>query len=146
VDSDSGPVSISSVATAVDAAINAAGGFTLNGTEGTALFGAGPDMAPVSGTVATFSDGNPIATTADFTASTIDWGDGTSSAATVTGPSSGTFSVSGSHSYAEDGTYTITVTIRDDGGITRTVTSTAVIADPPLPFTVLDISEDALGG
>jgi CSLREA domain-containing protein len=146
VDSDSGPVSISSVATAVDAAISAAGGFSLNGAEGTALSGAGPDMAPVSGTVATFTDANPIATVADFAATTIDWGDGTSSAGIVTGPSGGPFAVSGAHSYAEDGTYTITVTIRDDGGATSTVTSSAAIADPPLPFTLLDIVEDALGG
>jgi CSLREA domain-containing protein len=146
VDSDSGTVSITSVVTAVDAAINAAGGFTLSGTEGTALSGAGPDTAPVSGTVATFTDANPIATAADFAATTIDWGDGTSSAGTVTGPAGGPFTVSGAHSYAEDGTYAITVTIRDDGGSTRTATSSAAIADPPLPFTLLDILEDALGG
>ena len=144
-DSDSGMVSTTSTATVVDAALTGTGGVTLTGTEGpTSLLGTGQDTAPVSGTVATFTDANPTATTADFTA-TIAWGDGRISAGTVSGPAGGRFSVAGSHSYAEDGTYTITVTINDDGGSRATATSTASIADPPLLLLALDIAEDLLG-
>lgn len=145
-DSDSGTVSTTSTVSVADAALTGSGGFTLNGTEGpTSLLGSGTDMAPASGTVATFTDANPTATTADFTAS-INWGDGSTSAGTVSGPVGGPFSVAGSHSYAEDGTYTITVTITDDGGSQATAASTASIADPPGLLQVLDIAEDLLGG
>ena len=44
--------------------------------------------------VASFTDANPGATTADFTA-TINWGDATTSAGTVSGPTGGPFTVSG---------------------------------------------------
>ena len=59
-------------------------------------------------TVATFTDGNPSATTADFTATIISWGDGTTSTGTVSETGS-TFSVSGSHTYSDEGTDTISV-------------------------------------
>jgi PKD domain len=145
-DSDSGTVSTTSTATVVDAALAGTGGFTLTGTEGpTSILGTGTDIAPASGTVATFTDANPTATTADFTA-TIAWGDGSTSAGTVSGPVGGQFSVAGSHTYAEDGNYAITVTINDDGGSKATAASTASIADPPLPFLLIDITEDLLGG
>lgn len=145
-DSDSGTVSTTSTAAVADAALAGAGGFTLTGTEGpTSLLGGGTDNAPVSGTVATFTDANPAAAAADFTAS-IAWGDGSTSAGTVSGSAGGPFSVAGSHSYAEDGTYPISVTITDDGGSRAAATSTASIADPPGLLLVLDILEDLLGG
>jgi hypothetical protein len=71
-----------------------------------------------SAPVAALVDANPIATTADFTA-TIDWGDASatsSGAVTGTGP----FTVSGGHTYASTGYFTITTTINDDGGQTTT--------------------------
>ncbi|HEV3254588.1 MAG TPA: hypothetical protein VG033_09285 [Candidatus Acidoferrales bacterium] len=61
-----------------------------------------------NGAVATFVDGTPTATTANFTAS-INWGDGAKSAGTVTGPTGGPFTVSGSHTYTKLGTFTLTV-------------------------------------
>jgi PKD repeat protein len=78
-------------------------------------------------TVATFSDSLTSAVPADFTA-TIDWGDATTSAGTVSG-GSGSFSVSGTHTYAAAGTYPVTVTLSDDapGTATATVTSTAKV-------------------
>lgn len=60
-----------------------------------------------AGTVATFSDADPSGQPSEYSA-TIDWGDGTSSAGTIDG-----WSVSGSHTYAEEGTYVVTVTISD---------------------------------
>src|SRR5439155_7721332 len=70
-----------------------------------------------SGNVATFTDANPLGEIGDFTA-TIDWGDTTSSAGTVSGPVGGPFTVSGSHNYASTGPVTIKVHIADVGGST----------------------------
>jgi hypothetical protein len=138
-DSDSSGASASFSATIQDFALTASGGITLNGTEGTA------DTGPVQGTVATFTDADPGEAASHFTA-TIAWGDGTSSAGTVSGPAGGPFSVSGSHSYAENGTYAVTVSVNDPGGASATATSRAVIADPAGLALVLDILEDLLGG
>jgi hypothetical protein len=74
-----------------------------------------------SGEVATFTDANPLGEIGDFTA-TIDWGDASSSAGTVSGPVGGPFSVSGSHSYATTGPFTVTVSIADVGGSTASTT------------------------
>src|SRR5262249_46356993 len=54
--------------------------------------------APFSGTVATFTTPDTIDGPASFTA-TITWGDGSTSAGVISG-SGGTFTVSGSHTYA----------------------------------------------
>ena len=63
---------ITGAATVADAALTASG-TPVSATEGNA----------VTATVATFTDANPLATTADFTA-TITWGDGTTSDGTIT--------------------------------------------------------------
>ena len=75
--------------------------------------------------VATFIDTDTAAPANDFTA-TIDWGDGTTSAGTVSG-GSGTFGVAGTHTYAADGHDTISVTLTDDPPGTATATSAANI-------------------
>ena len=63
---------------------------------------------------------------------TIDWGDGSTSAGrgTKTGP--GTFSVLGSHTYAEEGGRTVSVKVDDAGGSTVTATQAITVADAPL--------------
>jgi hypothetical protein len=104
-----------------------------------------------SGTVATFSDSLTSAVASDFSA-TIDWGDGTSSAGTVTG-GGGAFEVSGTHTYAAAGTFPVVVTLADDppGTATATVTSTAqvlasVVTVPTLDFRGLLVLGLALVG
>jgi hypothetical protein len=67
--------------------------------------------------VAGLTDADPNGTVSDYTA-TIDWGDISTSSGTVSGPNGGPFTVSGSHSYATTGTFTITVSIADVGGST----------------------------
>src|SRR5580693_2458507 len=83
-----------------------------------------------SGAVATFEDDNPAATPADFTA-TIDWGDGSSPTAGTIGSSSAAFVVSGQHTYADEGSFTVTVTISDvsPGTGTATATDTATVSE-----------------
>jgi hypothetical protein len=75
---------------------------------------------PFSGTVATFTDGNSFATMADFTA-TINWGDGTTTTATVVQNADGSFSLQGSHTYLSTGMFTMTVTVSDDDGALLTL-------------------------
>jgi len=105
-----------------DPAIKAAGA-NLNGTEG----------STTTGTVATFTDPDPASTAAEYTA-TIDWGDTTTSAGVISGAVGGPFTVTGSHAYQEEGSYTLTVKITDvdNPGNTATATSTATIGDAAL--------------
>jgi hypothetical protein len=84
--------------------------------------------------VATFSDGNPAAPAADFTA-LIHWGDGTTSmvgAAGLVALGHGQFAVKGSHTYAEEGIYTLSVQILDDGGSSISGSQTIAVADAAL--------------
>jgi hypothetical protein len=71
--------------------------------------------------------GLPPESPGHFTA-TIDWGDGTSSVGLVEAVPGGDWVV-GSHTYAASGSFTITVTVHDDSGITVATTTQAF--DPP---------------
>jgi hypothetical protein len=82
--------------------------------------------------VGTFTD-QQKETLGSYTA-TIHWGDGTTSAGTITDPP-GTLHVSGSHTYANAGTYGMTVTLTDTGGPTFTTALASVIVDPATPAT-----------
>ncbi len=92
-----------------------------------------------SGTVATFTDSDasdPADAAASDTA-TIDWGDGSSSAGTITSLGGGKYSVSASHTYADEGTPTVTVSIADpdDPGGPATASDTATVTDAALTAT-----------
>jgi hypothetical protein len=87
----------------------------------------------VTATVATVKDGDPNDMAAEYKA-TIDWGDGTApSVVVLTGPNGGPYSVTGTHTYAEEGTYTVKVHVTDsDSTNTADTTSTARVADAAL--------------
>jgi hypothetical protein len=72
---------------------------------------------------ATFTDVGTL----DTHSATIDWGDGSSSLATIS-QSAGGGSLSGSHAYATGGIFTVTVTLTDDDGGTTAQTTTVVIS------------------
>ena len=74
-----------------------------------------------------YTDTNPGASTSDFTAS-INWGDGTTTPEAVTG-SGGSYTVSASHTYAEEGNYPVSVSVVDDGGQATDTAGTATVAD-----------------
>lgn len=103
--------------------ISASGGNSFSGSTGTAI----------GGTVASFSDPDSANPAGAFSA-TIDWGDGSTSAGSITG-SQGTFAVTGSHAYVSPGTYTITVTINRPGSSpsSATATDSASITSAPTP-------------
>ena len=122
---------------------------TLNGSVTVTdrpLTGIARDLTAVEGqdsgnvVLATVNDPDTLATVADLGA-TVNWGDpgGSTVPATVVlagGTSTGTlFSVLGSHTYAEEGSYTFTVAVTTAGGATATFTpptGTATVADAPL--------------
>jgi hypothetical protein len=86
---------------------------------------------PFSGQVASFNDSATGLTAASCTAA-INWGDGTTTAGTVTGASA-PWSVSGSHTYSEEGDYTVTVTVTDTAStMSATGTSSGTVADAPI--------------
>jgi hypothetical protein len=89
--------------------------------------------APFSSPVATFTQPDASASASQFSA-TIDWGDGSTSLGTVTGPTGGPFTVNGSHTYIEEGSYSVKVTITDNVNSANktTATTTATVADAPL--------------
>jgi PKD repeat protein len=122
VDTPSNTATATSKATVSDPAITASG-TSISSTEGSAF----------AGTVASFTDPNTAATAAEYSAS-IDWGDGSAATAGTISGSGGNFTVSGSHTYAEEGTYTVSVTITDVDNLANqaTATTTATVGDAAL--------------
>jgi hypothetical protein len=102
-------------------------GTTVNATEGTAFNG---EVA--SGTYT----GN------GSLSATINWGDGSHSRGTISG--TGTFTVNGKHTYAEEGSYTISITVSNGTGDKANATSTATVSDAQLTLTRMRISSSNL--
>jgi hypothetical protein len=95
------------------------------------LTAAGQDFAatagaPFSGVVATFTSGIPNALPAQFSA-TITWGDGNTSAGGIAATGPGTFSVSGTNTYADPRSYAVSVLITDVYDETASAASTATV-------------------
>jgi streptogramin lyase len=96
-----------------------------------------------TGVLMTFTDANPSAPVGDFTA-TITWGDGTTSTGTVAASGSA-WNVRGTHTYAEEGSFPLSVVVKDVGGSTVSGSLTAAVADAPLTVTASSISSAAGG-
>ena len=112
----------------------AAAGSTANVSDA-GLSSSGKTLSPVEGApftsvVASLSDANPFALASDYTV-VITWGDGSTSAGNVTAAEGG-FNVAGSHTYIEEGSYSINVEIEDIGGSVTSAASTANVADAPI--------------
>ena len=117
------------------------GGIT---TTTTANIVSGPALtagAPVSGTegsptgtvkLATFTDSEITNPAVGNFSATINWGDGTAPTnGTVVAEGGGVFDVDGNHTYAEEGPFTISVSV-NDGTNTGSTTDSATIADAAL--------------
>ena len=93
----------------------------------------------------TFTDGNPAAPASDFTA-TIDWGDGSTSTATVS-RSGGSFVAQASHVYVALGHYDVMVTVNDKGGSkTTAMESTTVVGGRATVDALLGPIDAAIAG
>lgn len=121
---------VSGTATVTDAPLTAT-------FDATALAAAGSSFTIPDTQLASVVDSNPNAPSCgagdacDISA-TINWGDGSSSAGTVTPVSGGGgLAVDGSHAYTGPGEYTITVTAHDVHGAAAVATGTYTVARPP---------------
>ena len=93
----------------------------------------------------TFTDGNPFATAGDFSIKTLNWGGtlvGTAptvsivSDPTYSGPGSGWKVMADTVTYAEKGTDTVSLTVKDSDGSTASTANTSFsVADAPLTDT-----------
>ena len=121
-DVDGSTVTIAGSASVAPAPLTAGTSIGLSATEG----------AQFSGTVAKFSDANPQATAGNYTA-TITWGDGSTSAGTVSATgTTGQFAVSGTHTFANAGNGTTSVKVDAADGATVTVAGSVSVADAAL--------------
>jgi len=121
----------------VGVAIADDGGSTANATstatvaDADVLTGQGTSFAATANqpltnvVVATFTDAYAGNLPSDF-ATTINWGDGTTTAGTVNG-GNGAFTISGSHTYATAGQDTVTVTLSDDAPGTAVATAVSTV-------------------
>jgi hypothetical protein len=117
--------SASRVLTVADARLLSLGVATLKPTEGIGIGTA---------TVATFTDANAAAPATDFTA-VVHWGDGGTSTVTGGGIVSlggGKFAVPAAYTYAEAGSYTLSVQVLDVGGASISGSLATKVADEPL--------------
>ena len=99
-----------------------------------------PKAAPVADegreltfALASFTDGG----SADTHTATVDWGDEVTDPAVVN-----TETITGSHVYADNGTYEVTVTVRDDDGGEDSATLTLEVDNLPPTVTLFDATPD----
>lgn len=112
-----------------DAAITGTGGPAISVNQGAAF----------SGALGHFTDADPTHHPAAAYTATVNWGDGTTSAATITSSGTG-FDVNGGHTWASAGTFTVHTTVADHPGAgvavsSAVLTETATVASttPPPP-------------
>jgi len=88
-----------------------------------------PEGNSASVLTGTFTDPGSTNPSSDYTAS-IDWGDGTTTAGDVSG-SSGSYAVSGTHTYPDEGSFTVITTFfdNDDPNFTISISGTATITE-----------------
>jgi len=126
-----GQSSSADVSVQVSPPVVATGGLTVTGTEG---------VMSNSQPVATFTDPRGADPAGNY-AATIDWGDQSTSAGTITLDSStGVYTVSGAHAYAEEGQFTLTVAISHASSASVLVRGTAAVRDPAVGLTPKAVS------
>jgi hypothetical protein len=111
------PVSVTTSADISDAALSTPSVTPITATEGQSY----------TSTIATFTDPSGPEALADYSSFVI-WGDGTSGPGTISVAGS-TFSVAGPHTYAEEGSYPVSVTITHDSAGSVVATTTATVSD-----------------
>jgi N-acetylneuraminic acid mutarotase len=92
--------------------------------------------------VATFTDPAGPEAIANYSAS-IDWGDGTPPTAGAITVNGGVFTVSGSHTYGEEGSYLTKVTVTHEGMLPVTVMGSASVSDPAVVGALVNVNATA---
>jgi PKD repeat protein len=121
-----------------------------------------PNMSPVvtAGGDTSGAEGSTVSVAAAFTdadmgdthTATVDWGDGTGAESGSVTEVDGSGTVAGSHAYADDAIYTVTVTVDDGrGGVTGdsyeiTVTNVAPTAVPGGPYASVEGTSVSFSG
>ena len=85
--------------------------------------------------VATFTHANGVEPVSDFVA-TINWGDGTTSTGSIT-ESGTTYKVKGSHTYAKNGSYTVTTTVVEADSDAGTMNAMTLVTSNTLASTTI---------
>jgi hypothetical protein len=99
---------------------------------------------PFTGILGSISDADPNAGVADFQA-IIEWGDGTSSVGEITAVGGPSFDISGSHTYLEEGSYSLKITVADVGGSIATATEIVGVSDGFLRVTGVPLGPQVEG-
>jgi hypothetical protein len=85
-----------------------------------------------TGAVATFTTSDPSPSVANYSA-VITWGDGTITSGTIAVQNGGFFSVNGTHTYAEENSYPMSIAVHDSVDSSNwTVSNTALVQDAPV--------------
>lgn len=115
----------------LDAPLTVTGGMTLSGIAG---------QMSANQTVATFVDPGGALDLSHYSA-TITWGDGTSSAGTLSFDSTTrSFTAQGAHQYASAGNYTVSVTLHHDTAADASVTDQAQVSPAQQPPTLSNVT------
>jgi uncharacterized protein (TIGR03118 family) len=104
-----------------------------------------PNEGSFSGNLVSFSDTNAAAMAPDFTATTVAFGDGTSTSGIVTKNADGTFTVAVANVTVEDGSFPSTVTVRDSASHTLPIPFTYVVSEPALTGTGQQLAPSLAG-
>jgi hypothetical protein len=99
---------------------------SVNVNNVTASEGSAFNGVVVTGTA--YGSSNPLS-------ATISWSDGNSSTVSITPNPDGSYSVSGSHTYAEEGSYALSVSVKDSGSLSTSGNGTATVSDAALTLT-----------
>ncbi len=129
---DSGGSSVVLTGTTATIAAAPAAGSMTSATGGTIINWPAEGLLQAQITLATLTDPDSATDAAGYTA-TINWGDGSSGAGTVSGGAGRPITVSGAHAYAEEGADGITVSVTDiTDSATLVISDTAIVPDAAL--------------
>ena len=113
-------------------------------TAGTLTISDGVEGATASQLAFGFTDANPAGVAADYNA-VITWGDSTTSPGTIVSAPGGGFTVQASHTYADEGSYPVTVAVTSTGGSTTGASGHATVTDAPLTAGTLTVGPGVAG-
>ncbi len=92
---------------------------------------AGPDQTLVEGDTATVTASFTDPGVTDTHTATVNWGDGSPLATATVSETNGNGTATGSHVYPDNGVFTVTVTVRDNGGASRSDALIVTVQNAP---------------